>query len=509
MLKNRINDCRNKLSKFYEHHNTLVRKTCVYTFGAVFAASVMLFGMQSALAENSFFDKGNTLDDKEKSGASVVTSPDETQVTTALSTVYATQSWWKADVSDYDFITFDTTDEYKEEQIVQAVKKDTMVYPNISFKVTAPNTSTIKAASPVIATAGNYGIRDISKEKYTIRNTYSGSYKTSNGFDMVCSILNAEMGPSFSDEALKAQAVAIYSCLRYCDANSSVMVAAAKGGYNSRISSIVKSVQGQMVTYNGSPINAVFSASTAGCSMGSEMVWGGSVPYLKAVVCEYDTADCNYGVTRTFSASRIKAIIESRTNIRLSSDVKNWFKIDSCVNGKYVGNISIDGHSSCQVYGRNVKLTGSVLRASIMGNSTLRSTAFDISYNNGYFTFTTYGYGHGVGLSQNGANVLATKVGMKYDQILKYYYSGVRISCSGVNSVAEKRDEKPINPANLKEITPSENVKQTVTSVTTKKPSVSSTTPESTTSVTTSPTTESSVLTSSPVTVTSVSETSE
>ena len=60
-------------------------------------------------------------------------------------------------------------------------------------------------------------------------------------------------------------------------------------------------------------------------------------------------------------------------------------------------------------------------------NYQLKSASFDISYSSdGYFIFTTYGWGHGVGMSQNGANILA-KNGYTYDQILKYYYTGIDV----------------------------------------------------------------------------------
>ena len=57
----------------------------------------------------------------------------------------------------------------------------------------------------------------------------------------------------------------------------------------------------------------------------------------------------------------------------------------------------------------------------------IRSTAFTVSYADGVFTFTTYGYGHGVGMSQVGANLYATYGGYTFDQILHHYYTGVTI----------------------------------------------------------------------------------
>ena len=56
----------------------------------------------------------------------------------------------------------------------------------------------------------------------------------------------------------------------------------------------------------------------------------------------------------------------------------------------------------------------------------LKSAAFDVYYRNGEFIFTTYGYGHGVGMSQNGSNILA-KQGCSYSEILKFYFTGIEV----------------------------------------------------------------------------------
>ncbi|MCI7759482.1 MAG: SpoIID/LytB domain protein, partial [[Eubacterium] saphenum] len=74
-------------------------------------------------------------------------------------------------------------------------------------------------------------------------------------------------------------------------------------------------------------------------------------------------------------------------------------------------------------------ITGRVFREKIMSFD-IRSNAFDIDYNpsTDEFTFTTYGYGHGVGLSQNGANNLAKYWGWDYRQILEFYYTGTYVA---------------------------------------------------------------------------------
>ena len=283
--------------------------------------------------------------------------------------------------------------------------------------VQTTTTAVTKAYTPKKAKSNTYKTRDISKEKYTVKSATTGKKIKSNGFDILCQIVNGEINPSWNAEAIKAQTVAAYTYLRYCKANSITPVLGVKSGYDSRIEKIVKSVEGLVCTYNGNVINAVFCASTAGCSADVSNVWGGYMPYLKSVDSKYDAAyDPNYGVTKTVSKNEVKKILQKQ-GVDLSTKKKNWIKIISNYNGKYVGSVSIDG---------KLTLTGDKIR-SLFG---LKSAAFTVKYSNGYFTFTTYGYGHGVGMSQWGAQLYASKGGYKFDQILKHYYRGIKISLS-------------------------------------------------------------------------------
>lgn len=297
--------------------------------------------------------------------------------------------------------------------VATAVKKTKRKKTAVKTAVTT--TAVTKAYIPDKASSGTYKTKDISKETYKIKNASTGKKIKSNGFDIVCQIVNGEVGPSWSDEAIKAQAVAAYTVLRYAKENGITLTLGAKSGYDSRIARLVKSVEGLVCTYDGEVINAVFTASTAGCTADSANVWGGSLPYLKSVDSKYDADyDPNYGVVKTLSKSKVKSILE-KEGIKLSNNPGGWIKVLSNYNGKYVGNVSIDGKKT---------LTGSRIR-SIMG---LKSAAFTVKYSGGKFIFTTYGYGHGVGMSQWGAHFYASIGGYKFDQILKHYYKGIKIS---------------------------------------------------------------------------------
>ena len=108
--------------------------------------------------------------------------------------------------------------------------------------------------------------------------------------------------------------------------------------------------------------------------------------------------------------------------------MKNWFKITDCRYGKYIFGMSIDSKANA---------TGKAI-AALFG---LRSNAFDISFKDDVFTFTSYGWGHGVGMSQWGACMYA-RHGYTYDQILTHYYVGTKLGLSGVSQKAVERGKK-------------------------------------------------------------------
>lgn len=248
--------------------------------------------------------------------------------------------------------------------------------------------------------------------------------------DIVSRVTQNEIGYTFAPEAIKAQAVASYTYIKYCNKYGSNPSVILSDSVNDSVRTLVASVIGQAIYYDGSYIQSVYSASSAGYTASSENVWGNTYPYLTSVYCELDAKyDPNYGRTATFSSADIKERVYSKTGIELSGDPSGWFSIDGRVDGNYVGQLNIGGyHSYTASDGSTVKITGRVFRERIMSYD-LRSSAFDISYDAGsdLFTFTTYGYGHGVGMSQNGANNLATYWGWDYKQILEFYYSGTSV----------------------------------------------------------------------------------
>lgn len=265
----------------------------------------------------------------------------------------------------------------------------------------------------------------------TVFYTYNGVRRTESAYDAVCKIVSAEMSSGFDEEALKAQAVATYSFLKYHNQRGSSPSVVMKEAVPTKIKNAVKDVYGIAIYYNGEIAQSVYCASTGGSSTSAKSVWGTNVPYLNAVNCEYDIFDNNYGVTKTFSENEVHSMVLNATGIDLDGDPEDWFEFLSAseggiADGGYIGNMLIGGQSYYVSNGTKIKITGRVVRENIF-NFKLMSAKFDISYSDGIFTFTTYGYGHGVGMSQNGANMYATYAGYDYYDILTHYYMGVDI----------------------------------------------------------------------------------
>lgn len=257
---------------------------------------------------------------------------------------------------------------------------------------------------------------DISTSE-TLTARYGGSVHTDDAYELVCKIVNNEISGSFSDEAIKAQAVAAYSYVKYHNVNGLTPSVLVKENPSQRIRDMVSSVWGRCCYYNGKVAQTVYMASSSGYTASSKNVWGGDIPYLIGVACPFDAeSDPNYGVRTKFSESDIRSALEKGLGITLSDDPSQWLKVTAYIDGNYVSQVNVDGQKI---------ITGRKLRENIL-NYQLKSASFDVAYEDGCFVFTTYGWGHGVGMSQNGADILA-KMGYTYDQILKYYYTGIDV----------------------------------------------------------------------------------
>lgn len=243
--------------------------------------------------------------------------------------------------------------------------------------------------------------------------------------EYVIGVVGAEMPASFHTEALKAQAIlartyalkSLETGLRLTDNSSTQnyknneelkkVWGSSYATYYNKIKKAVEATKGTYLTYKGEIIDAVYHSTSNGVTEDAKNVWGNSVPYLVSVASPYDTT------SSTFIFEKIISYEELSSKLGIEVSIDTVFEIQSKTEGNRVLNILIDK----RIY------NGVTLR-NLLG---LRSAAFEVVKKENGITFITKGYGHGVGMSQYGANGMA-KNGSSYITILKHYYQGVTLN---------------------------------------------------------------------------------
>lgn len=257
-------------------------------------------------------------------------------------------------------------------------------------------------------------------------------------------VVRAEMPASFEEEALKAQAVAARTYVLHkiagggspnhpqadacdditcCQAYKSPEEAAGDWGerapeYEEKVRRAVTGTDGECILYEGAPVLAVFHSSSAGTTQDAQNVWSTALPYLQSVETpEGEDTVPEYRSTASFSTAQLREkLLRALPDAKLEGSPSNWFtNIRQQSNGTVTG-LSVGG----------VDVGGNRLRTIL----DLRSACFTISFEGDTVTFSVTGYGHGVGMSQYGANVMA-KNGMTYREILEWYYTGTEIGVAG------------------------------------------------------------------------------
>ena len=183
-----------------------------------------------------------------------------------------------------------------------------------------------------------------------------------------------------------------------------------------KIETSVKETEKLILLYDNKPINPLFHANSGGKTENVEDVWEGTeVPYLKSVKSDGDEEDAGFKTVTAFKENDIVERLKAQyPDILLDeADLLSNFSILELSEGGKVKTMKIG----------NVELKGTDLRSVL----SLRSTNFRVEKGNeGELNITTIGFGHGVGMSQHGANYLA-KNGGTFEEILKYYYKGVSL----------------------------------------------------------------------------------
>ena len=283
-------------------------------------------------------------------------------------------------------------------------------------------------------TASSPSAADIDSEIFLVQDQSTGEVCSVPKREYLIGAAAAEMPVGWPDEALKAQIVAAHSYLLYCRDHTTSpengWLSADPGrrqGYltepvlrsywgvdyeanYARLSSLVDAVLQDVVCYHGAPAGTSYFAISNGLTEASENVWGSALPYLVPVDSSSDLSADNYLYTISYTSAQVASQLSAGLGITAGElPAESWFGTPELTPSGYVVFLPVCGQT----------VSGPSLRKTLG----LRSSCFSIQYSNGVFSFTTRGYGHGVGMSQWGAKAMAEQ-GASYTEILVHYFPG-------------------------------------------------------------------------------------
>ncbi|MDR0879091.1 MAG: stage II sporulation protein D [Clostridioides sp.] len=268
-----------------------------------------------------------------------------------------------------------------------------------------------------------------------------GKYQKISLEDYLAGVLAGEMSPEFNDEALKAQAVAartyvvykldrqfpkkhnksaVCTDFKHCQEYKSASELTKTNGkkwMDEKYSKIVKAVgdtKGQVIQYEGKAILPLYFSTSSGKTEDSKEVFAASYPYLKSVDSPYDSISPKFT-----SKARV-------SNSDFVACVKKWNKKTVIGEKNLAVQVKITKRSQAGTV-ESVKIGNKTFKGTdIRTMFALNSANFDISFEGGKVVFNVKGYGHGVGMSQWGAEGMAEN-GYKYADIISHYYLNTKI----------------------------------------------------------------------------------
>jgi stage II sporulation protein D len=269
----------------------------------------------------------------------------------------------------------------------------------------------------------NFSLKNETQPDIIVKLDYNNQEQELNLNNYLIGVVGAEMPATFNLEALKAQAVASRTFAVFNIKDNVISTNTKEQAYQSneelqtkwqdkydeyyaKITDAVTSTNNIVIKYNNVPIKAYYYAMSNGYTESSITVFSEDLPYIDVVPSEFDEQVNNYLVTKSMSqADFCTALNIPNQSINISNIIKD--------SSNRVVSININ----------NNEYSGTTIRKLL----NLRSTDFTIEINNNEINITTKGYGHGVGMSQYGANYLANN-NYTYQDILNYYYKNVEIT---------------------------------------------------------------------------------
>ncbi|MBQ8297926.1 MAG: stage II sporulation protein D [Ruminococcus sp.] len=279
-------------------------------------------------------------------------------------------------------------------------------------------------------------------ESYKVLDVSTGEVLEVSAEEYIIGAVCAEMPATFEPEALKAQAVAAHTYAErqrlrelenptpeLCGADFSNDTSKYQGyftlnqakqyfgenfdvNYN-KIKTAAEEVCDYIITYEDEPIISAFHSMSSGKTESAENVWGAAVEYLVSVDSSADTSAPKYLEEVRYDKELLRAkLTSSFEGIQLGEDFTKWLTAGEISESGTVLTVAVGGKT----------VSGNDIRTAL----SLRSACFEVKYEGEEAVFTTKGYGHGVGMSQYGANSMAAE-GKTWQEILQHYYPGCEI----------------------------------------------------------------------------------
>lgn len=274
----------------------------------------------------------------------------------------------------------------------------------------------------------------------SVRFSRNGSVSEIDLEEYIVGVVSAEMPASFSFEALRAQAVAARTYTVYrilhggcrstdadvctgsgcCQAYADDAALHERWGKqydenSARIRSAVESTAGKILTYDGEPIDALYHSASGGRTEDAGDVYAAAVPYLLSVESSAEAGTNRLTGEKRFTVKAfVKAVNKAFPKAKLRE--KGLSESIEILETTESGRVTSIRLGKTSVKGRE-------LRAAL----NLDSALFTFRIENDEVIFSTRGFGHGVGMSQTGANVMGMG-GRTYEEILTYYYTGVTVA---------------------------------------------------------------------------------
>lgn len=298
-------------------------------------------------------------------------------------------------------------------------------------------------ASPPPAASAPEPENEDAQDDFAILDTSTGKVIHVTRLEFLRGGTAAEVPPSWEPEALKAQAAAAYTyyarlreqqrespdpALQGADFSADLSIGEkyvtpelmrTRYGdrydeYYAKLDEAARAVNGLVLRCNGKLIDAVFHAISPGITECSADVWGGERSYLVSVASPGDSYAPGYQTTAAFTADELRnALLAADSSLSFGEDPASWLTDLHRTDAGSVTSLTAGGK----------ELGGDTIRSALG----LRSQNFTFTFADNVFTFTVRGYGHGVGMSQVGAQYMAEQ-GASWEEILLWYYPTASIT---------------------------------------------------------------------------------